>query len=504
MPDIILVDLLVVALAFLAFSTLYSRGKQKKLPFPPGPTRLPVIGNLLDMPAGAEWITYKQWGKLYDSDVLHVDVLGTHIVIINSVKAANELLEKRSSVYSDRPIMKAFTTLISIDWSIALEPYGTRWRAWRKSFHENLHPAAANEYRPLELKAARLLLRNLLEAPDNFYEHLRHMTGRTILSVAYGIDAKERDDYYISLAKQALDVVAKATEKGRLINLIPALIHFPSWFPGVGFKKEAAAWARSMNAIVEEPFIAAKRLMKDSDSTPCVVSAMMSKLQGENPEKEFDIKAVTADMCLAGTDTVASVLQSFVLAMVLYPEAQQKAQDEIDAVVGTGRLPDFDDEASLPYVSALCQEVQRWHPVAPLGIPHRLNVDDIYDGRFLPAGSMVIANAWAMLHDDDVFPEPDKFKPERFVGPVTKCPDAAFGFGRRTCPGRFMARSSLWIGIVSVLAAFKITPKLDEHGKPIIPEEKYDAGLISYPASFPCVMRPRTKNTGKLVLDSLI
>ena len=121
MPDITLVDLLVVALASLAFSTLYSRGKQKKLPLPSGPTRLPVIGNLLDMPAGSEWITYKQWGKLYGarvlylgdpllircfwvvgSDVLHVDVLGTHIVIINSVKAANELLEKRSSVYSDR------------------------------------------------------------------------------------------------------------------------------------------------------------------------------------------------------------------------------------------------------------------------------------------------------------------------------------------------------------------------------------------------------------------
>ena len=104
------------------------------------------------------------------------------------------------------------------------------------------------------------------------------MTGRTILSVAYGIDVKERDDYYISLAKKALDVVAEATEKGRLINLIPArmstlminqslihlqmtVIHFPSWFPGVGFKKQAAGWARSMNAIVEEPFIAAKRLM---------------------------------------------------------------------------------------------------------------------------------------------------------------------------------------------------------------------------------------------------
>ena len=120
MPDFTLVDLLVVAFLFLASFTLYLRGKRRKLPFPPGPKRLPVIGNLLDMPSGAEWITYKQWGQLYGarcetaalpysrvvlysgSDVLHVDVLGTHIVILNSAKAANELLEKRSSLYSDR------------------------------------------------------------------------------------------------------------------------------------------------------------------------------------------------------------------------------------------------------------------------------------------------------------------------------------------------------------------------------------------------------------------
>ncbi len=62
---------------------------------------------------------------------------------------------------------------ISIDWSIALEPYGVRWRTWRKAFHENLHPAAAHKYRPLELKAARLFLKNLLETPQDFYEHVR-------------------------------------------------------------------------------------------------------------------------------------------------------------------------------------------------------------------------------------------------------------------------------------------------------------------------------------------
>jgi len=122
MSDAVLIDFLVVAFAFIALGILYSRQRQKKLPFPPGPKRLPVVGNLFDMPAGSEWITYKQWGKLYGafffmslggpllmpcfshlgSDLLHVDVLGTHIVIINSVKTAIELLEKRSSVYSDR------------------------------------------------------------------------------------------------------------------------------------------------------------------------------------------------------------------------------------------------------------------------------------------------------------------------------------------------------------------------------------------------------------------
>ncbi len=70
MLDTSLVDLLVVALAFLVFSTIYSRGKQKKLPFPPGPKRLPVVGNLFDMPAGAEWITYERWGKLYGGSFL--------------------------------------------------------------------------------------------------------------------------------------------------------------------------------------------------------------------------------------------------------------------------------------------------------------------------------------------------------------------------------------------------------------------------------------------------
>lgn len=102
--------------------------------------------------------------------------------------------------------------------------------------------------------------------------------------------------------------------------------------------------------------------------------------------------------------------------MTLYPEVQQKAQAEIDAVVGGDRLPTFQDRDRHPYINALCSEILRWLPVAPLGrlppshrsclfmadypegVPHRLTEEDVYEGYFLPKGSIVIVNNWYADH----------------------------------------------------------------------------------------------------------
>ena len=71
---------------------------------------------------------------------------------------------------------------------------------------------------------------------------------------------------------------------------------------------------------------------------------------------------------LAGADTTLSTVQSFILAMLLYPEVQKKAQEELDRVVGTDRLPTFADRDNLPYLEALVSEVHRWMPVSPMGM----------------------------------------------------------------------------------------------------------------------------------------
>ena len=80
--------------------------------------------------------------------------------------------------------------------------------------------------------------------------------------------------------------------------------------------------------------------------------------------------------------------------MVLFPEAQRRAQKELDNVVGSNRLPDYEDRENLPYINALCKEVLRWHPIVPLGVAHRLTQDDFFKGYFIPAGTIIVGNAW--------------------------------------------------------------------------------------------------------------
>ena len=163
------------------------------------------------------------------------------------------------------------------------------------------------------------------------------------------------------------------------------------------------------------------------------------------------------------------MVQALFLAMSLYPEAQKKAQAEIDAVVGPDRLPDFDDRNSLSYINAIVKETMRWHLVVPLGeffyhhiytllmhveaVPHMATNDDEYDGYYIPKGTNVFGNSWsvrriaptlhpyflnrAILHNPETFDNPMEYRPDRYLkdgklNPDVLDPDSvAFGFGRR-------------------------------------------------------------------------
>ncbi|KAK7694991.1 hypothetical protein QCA50_002179 [Cerrena zonata] len=185
--------------------------------------------------------------------------------------------------------------------------------------------------------------------------------------------------------------------------------------------------------------------------------------------------------------------------MVQHPEILKKAQAEVDRVVGTHRLPDMHDKTSLPYIEAIIQECLRWQPVLPVAIPHQLTQDDEYRGYFIPEGSLIFANAWSILHDEKAYPNPNAFNPERFLKDGVLNPDvrdpgvACFGFGRRICPGRFMAKESLYIIISSLVAAFDFTKAVGPDGVPITPKTNYTTDLLNHPKPFLCSIKPRSE-----------
>lgn len=96
----------------------------------------------------------------------------------------------------------------------------------------------------------------------------------------------------------------------------------------------------------------------------------------------------------AGSETTATALNNFMLCMTLFPEAQKKAQEELDRVVGQDRLPDWEDEKDLPYVRSLIKEVLRWRPANKFGMTHATSEDDWYEGHFIPKGSVAVLNWW--------------------------------------------------------------------------------------------------------------
>ncbi|KAG8728589.1 hypothetical protein FRC10_004813 [Ceratobasidium sp. 414] len=166
-------------------------------------------------------------------------------------------------------------------------------------------------------------------------------------------------------------------------------------------------------------------------------------------------------------------------AMILFPEVQRKAQEEIDLVTGMERLPGMKDRPQLPYIDRLIQEVLRWRSVVPIGMPHASHRDDIYKGYRIPKGAIV-----AISQNPNVYKDPETFEPDRFLDPSVAA-SPAFGFGRRGCPGVHYAQSALYI--------------LDENGNDIVPVAEGENKAIFHPVPFKFKLTPRSPLHEQLV-----
>ncbi|KAG6809717.1 hypothetical protein H0H92_015024 [Tricholoma furcatifolium] len=367
----------------------------------------------------------------------------------------------------------------------------------------------AGETEPLQDFEAKLNIQLLLEdGGENWYDHMERVAASVALTAGYGLHCLTGRESEIQAIREIMAEMLEFTvPSSSIVNFFPFLDYLPWEMP----------WRTRAKAFRER-----QEVLHDS----LVNNAVNGKASGMNTWASVFVDQNKPEGDQRGL--LKQFAGTFVLACILYPDWVVTAQKEIDAVVGSDRMPSLQDRPHLPYVEAVIREIHRWRPagmayllvlhlvadcsiLVRFGVPHCSVADDVieYQGQeyFIPKGSIIFAVPWAIEHNQSVFEDHDRFMPERFLDSTGQLkPDyytSAFGFGRRICPGIPFAERSIWADVVTMLWTFNIRGSDQPDPKTNLPfkYDDSDGGFIgaflqmtSAPLRFPAVFEPRSSH----------
>ncbi|KAG2111524.1 cytochrome P450 [Suillus discolor] len=432
---------------------VYLRKSDSRLPLPPSPPTWRLRGHFL--PPREPFLAVGRWIDEY-GPLITIRSGMQNMVIIGRYKAAVDIMEKQGKTLADRPRLVAAGEILSRGLTLGFCGVGDRLRRLRRVLHTHLQPKSAETYQPLQMSQARTLILNILDDPSNFQNHAIACAASTILKVAYGkTSPTSATDPEVKEARHIMFRFRTILRPGAYwVDSIPWLKYLPWYAPELkdDFKRTTRLYTDQLNRV--------KQHMKNEDIGPS-----FSKYVLENGHlydlTEMEMAYLAGSFFGAGTETTATAICTVLMAAAHFPEEQAKVQAELDAVIGKGRAPTFADRPSLPRLEAFISEALRWRPLAPFGFPHRTTEDVIWASNYcIPAGTTVFGNHWAISRDPEVYPEPDAFKPQRWIDDQGRLRDDfaffVYGFGRRICPGQHVANRSVFINSLLILWAFQL------------------------------------------------
>ncbi|KAI0263924.1 cytochrome P450 [Gloeopeniophorella convolvens] len=385
-----------VLLCIALLSFVIKNRKRRGLLYPPGPRPWPIIGNLLDIPKMHSWLTYIEVGEKYGSEIISFSVFGKVIVVLNSVRVAKDLLEKGGEIYSDRPTIP-FLEMMEWGGLMPLARYPDPWRPTGKVLDQALRPGAAAQYRPMQQAKARLLLSRLLEHPDELERHFELLQGEVMFSMTYGYDIKGRDDRFLVLARDMSELGTGMTIPGAtLVNELPLLRNIPTWLPWLSYQPLARVGREWWEEIQLAPIQFSKQIIEAGTATHSLAlenlrdTHLMNDAEREKAELHIGSALGSLYAGMRITNATVTALMTLILALILFPDVQSKAQDEIDAITGRERLPTFDDRPSLPYIDAICKEVYDGGQ-SHLSVPTQASV---YEDKMIPKARALPPRRW--------------------------------------------------------------------------------------------------------------
>ncbi|KAH7668429.1 Cytochrome P450 E-class group I protein [Dioscorea alata] len=472
--DFILCSITTLLSLLCFFAVVSRRWRRRSPPLPPGPTGFPLVGSLFSLDPDLH--TYfaslaKTYGPIFSIK------LGTKLgIVISSPAIAKEVLQENDAIFANRDVPAVAHVIAYGGSDIAWSPYGPTWRMLRKvCVREMLSKASLDgvyKLRRREMRAMVVDLKNSSGKAVDVGDQMFLTVMNVITSTLWG-GTVEGEEGRSAVGKEFREVVSEITELLGQPNLSDFFQRL-RWMDLQGIERKMKKYLQRFDGIFKRIIEKKKKKEGDEGGVKDFLDFML-KLEKEGADDAnkssttttttftmTHVKALLMDMVVGGTETASNTVEWAMAEMMKKPEIMRRAQEEVDKVVGKDTIVEESHISKLPYLGAVIKEVLRLHPALPLLVPHCPSSPSTIAGFYVPQGSRVFVNVWAIHRDPCLWENPLEFNPERFLGLDKGKWDYSgndfsylpFGSGRRICAGISMAERMVGYALASLLHGF--------------------------------------------------
>ncbi|XP_014519375.1 cytochrome P450 71D11 isoform X2 [Vigna radiata var. radiata] len=431
---------------------------------PPGPWKLPVIGNIHNLLSSAPHTKLRDLAKIY-GPLMHLQLGEVFTIIVSSPEYAKEIMKTHDLIFASRPTILASDIMAYESTDIMFSPYGKYRRQLRKICTLELFThKRVNSFNPIreeELTNLVKMIDSHKGSPFNLTDALLSSVYNIISRASFGMKCKDQEEF-ISVLNEAITVgsgfnIGDLFPSAKWLQLLSGLrpkierLHqqLDHILDGIiNEHKEAKSKAREGHGEAQEDLVDVLLKFQDDNDTNQDIY-----LTNNN------IKAIILDIFAAGGETSATTINWAMAEIIRDPRVMKKAQAEVREVFKMKGRVEGNSMNELMYLKSIVKETLRLHPPTPLLLPRKCGQTCEINGYQIPVESKVIVNAWAIGRDPNYWTEADSFYPERFIDNSidykgTNFEYIPFGAGRRICPGSTFGLVNIEVALAFLLYHF--------------------------------------------------
>nr|ABV80348.1 cytochrome P450-dependent monooxygenase [Selaginella moellendorffii] len=454
---------LFAAAAFLVIGLVYWLANRQRPSTPPGPWKLPVVGNLHQLLGKQPHRVITELSKKY-GHLMSLRLGSVQAVVASSSQTAKIFLQTHDAIFSSRPEV-ANAKLLTYGFSdIMWAPYSQQWRELRKLSVLELFTAKRLEsFQGIRRDETLNMIHRLLKlAREKKVVNFRDAATELSWSIIRTMVSNRQEFVNLEEGLKVKSSLDRALQLAGAFNLADYIPFFRA-FDVQGFRQQSQILHEQLDFFFQGLVDSHRRQERPPNASEDFIDVLLSiqKQNGVEYVSDDTIKATIQDIFAAGTDTSSMTLEWALTELVRHPRSLQKAQDEISFIVGNDRMVSEADIPKLQFLQAVVKETLRLHPPGPL-LQHQ-SVEDCKVGPYsFPAGTRVIINVYGISRDPSLWEQPLEFDPWRFLDKPTASIDMKgqhfefipFGSGRRICPGLAMGVRTVELALAQSLHCF--------------------------------------------------